>query len=103
MGEVQMSGRLVQQQDPRFLGQRPRDQDELSLAPRKVENRSVRELFDAHPCHHIPRQRDVRAGLETEHTQVRRAAHQDHFDHPERKRNRRVLGNHRELFREISA
>ena len=35
--------------------------------------------------------------------QVRRAAHQDHLDYPERKRNRCVLGNHRELFCEISA
>ena len=34
---------------------------------------------------------------------MRRAPHQDDFDHPERKGNRRVLGNHRELLREISA
>ena len=92
VAEVQVGGRLVQQEQRRLLGQGPRQGDELSLAARQLVHPPVRQRRDARRLHGHPRHVVVpRAPGPARRVWV--AAHQHHLAHAERKRHLEILGD----------
>ncbi len=56
LGRVESAGRLVEQQEPRLAGERPRELEPLLEAQRKTPRFSVRDLGEPEPGEQAPRQ-----------------------------------------------
>ena len=103
MAQIQVRGRLVEQQHAGILRERARQQHELALASRELEHGAVGEILDADPGHRFPRSLEIGPGLEAERAEVGRAAHQHHLARPEGKRDRRLLRHHGEHAGQLAA
>ncbi|HPX55484.1 MAG TPA: hypothetical protein PK425_02995 [Syntrophales bacterium] len=103
MTDVQVSGRFVQKQDVRFLGQGAGDQHPVELAAAQAVHPAVREVQDVRLFHGSFHCRQVRRPFEAPSAQVRRPAHEHDFTNREGKNRRRGLGDHGDDFREVVA
>ena len=95
MPNIQRCGRLIEQNDARFLRQRPRQQDPLLLSTRERCHGAVHEVLNAHglqgPVHHLGIAR--REGCQDTLSLVRSAPHLHDIPNGEFKRYGGVLRN----------
>ena len=80
-----MRGRLVEDQEPRLLGERARDDRALTLAAAQIVERQVREIEHAGRLHRLAGRRPIARALEIAAGIVRIAAHQHELADRERK------------------
>src|SRR2546430_3849144 len=100
VAQVEMRGGLVEHEQPRLLGQRPREQRPLALAPRELLERQRSQCERLRRRHGRPRGGDVGGVLEEAARRVRVTAHQHELFDRERKGPRRLLRHHRHLARQ---
>src|SRR5206468_2299674 len=100
VAQVEMRGGLVEHEEPRLLGQRPREQGALALAARELLERQRSQRERLRRRHGGARGGDVGGVLEEAARRVRVTAHQHELLDRERKGPRRLLRHHRHLARQ---
>ena len=94
MAHVQVSRRLVQEQQRRLLGERAGDEEPLALAAGELTDAASGQLPSVRGEHGVTGSAEVALTFALEQLQVRRAAHQDQLQGGERRRQLRILGDH---------
>src|SRR5438093_13569655 len=91
MAEIEVRGRLVEEQHLRLLGERAREEHTLALAARDAVERPILEMGDLETLHGGARHGPVARPREAERRKVRGAAPQDHLERGARELEARVL------------
>src|SRR6266545_4675135 len=94
VAQVEMRGGLVEHEESRLLGERPREDDALALASGEAFERLARESLDPGEGHGLSRDALVLPALEKARGSMREASHEDELLDGERKSLRDVLGHH---------
>ena len=94
VADVEMGGRLVQEQHRSLLGQRLGQDDALSFASRQLVHRAVGQMLHVRGGHGPPGLSPVLGPPSSPSGQMRGASHQDHFEDRVGESGGHFLGNH---------
>src|SRR5215510_8492721 len=94
VAQVQVGGGLVEDEEARLLGERPREDDALSLPAREALERLRGERLHTREGHGFARDREIGAALEESRGGVGKAPHEHELLHGVREALGHVLGHH---------
>ena len=100
--DVEVGRRLVEEEHPRFLRERAREQHALPLAAGDAVERPVLEPADVEAHHRVPGDREVARAGEAERAEIRRAPHEHDLERRERELEDGILRHDREPARTLA-
>ncbi len=96
---IEMQRRLVEQNQPRLLRQRPRQDDALFFAAGKLPNRPAGQMLGAHLRERVARDRDIFRCREAQRPAIRVPPLQDKITSPRGVQDGAFLVHHRDSLR----